>query len=162
MGIPGDGHLIIGDVFWEMYSGRCIQGDVFRLFIQMYSYGVYTEIHMYSDDQMVGASYHWNRPVFPLQKAFCDALVGRDAVWAMSTLPSLFLHSFLVVGVMDVSSTQDLDGFCTVGRCMLNLDLALVSVCFKCLPLVPQAGPFIVLHMLRLITLCIPSWGQLF
>ena len=62
-------------------------------------------------DQMVGASYHWDRPVFPLQKAFCEALAGRDAVWALSTLPSLSLFSFMDVGVLDVSATQDLGSF---------------------------------------------------
>ncbi len=108
-----------------MYFGRCILGDVFRemyseIFIQtMYSdfgfrciqfWCIYS-FHLYRDDQMVGASYHWDRPVFPLQKAFCEALAGRDAVWAPSTRPSLSLFSFMDVGVLDVSATQDLGSF---------------------------------------------------
>ena len=93
----------------------------------MYSDGC-TENHCTEMIRWLAPVIIGDRPVFPLQKAFCDALVGRDAVWALSTLP--FLFPTFVLELWTFLLTQDRTVFCTDVRCILTLFLAMVSVCF--------------------------------
>ncbi len=83
-----------------------------------------------------------NRLVFPLQKAFCEALAGRDAVWALSTLPSLSLFSFMDVGSFGCFCDAGFGQLLDRGWCFLFLDLALVSVCVLVSPLSPPGWAF--------------------
>ncbi len=72
--------------------------------VQMYSvysdYVVYSD-RMYRDSKIYGACtvIIGNRISVPLQKAFCEALVGLDAVWALSNPPFMFSTLYLDVSV---------------------------------------------------------------